>query len=164
MTPANIRAIRMRCGLSVKECAAVLGLKERQVETMERASQNNVWMEHVERLRALESAMQDLIDASVASPPPVLVSFTSTEELLHWFPNLAPLRSIQVYRMALAKAQAILAGDGKAIDIVEVRAKEFEEFRDSIGLADDAGFLQHDVLFQCAAARAKSFKIIPAGG
>jgi len=161
MTPANIRAIRMRCGLSVKECAAVLGLTERQVETMERAKWDVVFMDHYETLARIESGMLDLIEAIVAREPRILVGYMETPDLLQFEPGLRHLGSNMVHRMALAEAQAILNADASApaTDIVELIPDAYAAWLATNG-REDSLEAREDWAF----VRLAEFKIVPAGG
>ena len=157
MTPANIRAIRMRCGLSVKECAKVLSLNERQVETMERANWNIVFMEHYRRLSALEVARMEYVQKLIDERPLVLIGYQEFDYLVHHEPEAFNLQSNVVHRMALAEAQALLGADGHDVDIVEIVPKAYAEWR--AGAPDT-----HAERQAWALERRQQFKIVPVGG
>jgi len=161
MTPANLKAIRMRCGLGVQECAEVLGLTPKQVENMERAKWNVVFMSHYETLARIECGMLDLIEEIVQAEPRILVSYMETADLLKFEPRRAHLRSNLVHRMALAEAQAILDADPlvRAVNIVELIPKAYAEWRTANG-RDDSREAREDWAF----VRLAEFKIVPAGG
>lgn len=161
MTPANIRAIRMRCGLSVKECAKVLGMTEAQVETMERAKFNTVFLEHFDTLARIEEEMDILIDKLVLAPQPVLVGYMSTEDMLAFEPGLHALRSNVVHRMALAQAQAAFRDFTPRVDvpIVELIPGRFLAWAN-----DECRPVDSTARRDWALMRTLEFKIVPAGG
>ena len=162
MTPANLRALRMRLGLGPKDAAELLGISVGQVETMERAKFNNVFMIHFEELARIEEDMIDHIDTICESNPSVLIGYMSTEDMLMFEPGLAPLRSNQVHRMALAEAQVIMAGEinpPRQVDIVEIVPDRYGAFLHQHGLTDSPASRE-----QWAIERRSQFKIIPAGG
>jgi hypothetical protein len=128
-TPANLRASRMGLGLSIPEAADILDMPPKTLENMERSSTHNVHARALDELDRLEEVMGAYIDTLCKHHPPVLCGFTSWESAMTLAPELAPLRSNSVHRMALAIAQAELV----TVEIVEIIPRLYRAWLDERG-------------------------------
>ena len=137
-TPANIRAIRMRIGLTISEASELFGIPIRDVEQCERSNSFIIPGGYMDELRAVESAMLEYFyDDPIGDDPPVLIGYRNIEMLLYYEPHAAPLRSNSVHRMALAQRQReIFTAMFRSVPIVELREPAYERWRLERGLPE----------------------------
>ena len=162
MTPANLKAIRMRLGLQAVEAAEICGMDVSKYGRQEQAKTHNVFMSVHAPLISVETAMDELIDAILAQTPPpvVLLTFMETEDFQFYEPALSvKLRHANVHRMAMARVQEQLALDNIAAPIVELIAEHYSGWLNRYEREDSP-----DARNAWALEKVASFKVIPVGG
>ncbi len=162
MTPANLKAIRLRLGLQPVEAAAICALDVKAYATHERAKTHNVFLSVHEPLISVEAAMGELIDAYLAiePPPTVLLTFMETEDFAFYEPAWASrLLHANVHRMAMARVQEQLALDNISVPMVELIAEHYSGWLNRYEREDSP-----DARTAWALEKVASFKVIPVGG
>lgn len=162
MTPANLKATRMRLGLQPVEAAAICALDVKAYTTHERAKTHNVFMIVHAKLNLVEFVMNGLIDGILAQNPPpvVLLTFMETEDFQFYEPGLADLlKHANVHRMAMARVQEQLAMDEIFVPMVELIAEHYSGWLNRYEREDSP-----DARTAWALEKVASFKVIPVGG
>jgi transcriptional regulator with XRE-family HTH domain len=156
MTPANLRAIRLRIGLSFEETASLLGLDAKSYGPKERAKTINVYEHDLKALRALEGEFNDFLNVLTNHSSSVLLGFMNDQDFHTFEPDLASrLRFNSVHRMAIAIAQSDYAADGAEIPIVEMVPDFYSGWLLLHGKQDDRSSRE-----EWAIDRLKAFRIV----
>lgn len=158
MTPANLRAIRLRIGMSFEEAASLLGYDPKTYGPRERAKSINVFERDMTMLREVETFFNSFLDALESRPWDVLVGFMNDADFEKYEPDLhARLRFNSVHRMALAVAQSFFGSEGLEVPIVEIVPDLYAKWLEHEGKADDRIHRE-----AWATDRLQAFRTIPA--
>jgi transcriptional regulator with XRE-family HTH domain len=158
-TPANLRAIRLRIGMSFEEAASLLGYDPKTYGPRERAKSINVFERDVTILHAVEGHFNAYVDRMIeAGPRAVLVGYMNENCFQFYEPGIAKsLVFNSVHRMALAMAQDSHAANGLDVPIVELVPELYAKWLESRRLSDSP--LERQAW---AVERLKAFRTIPA--
>lgn len=159
MTPANLRAIRLRIGMSFEEAASLLGYDPKTYGPRERAKSINVYQRDMTILGAIEGHFNAYVDRMLESGPrAVLVGYMNDVEFRAYEPELQCLLLLNsVHRMALAVVQDSHAANGLDVPIVELVPELYARWLESRRMPDSVAQRQ-----AWAVERLKAFRTIPA--
>lgn len=132
-TPADLRALRIMCGLSVSEASSIVKVPMATYERLERGKQLGVFADAFAPLRRIEEAVAEL-----ASPPHPwpdggpAVGYMNDEDLRRYDPKAAELVKFNsAHRMALAIAQSYTG-----VPIVEIVPALYNRYLEDGGVED----------------------------
>lgn len=156
ITPADLRAMRMRLGLTLQDAAQHLGMKHATLRAMEDKTAHHVHGDLIDAYLALDDVAVAYTDHLTDYKPPVLLVYSNIDEFQEFEPDAAAcLRINAVQRMAVARAQQyIIEEHGKSYPpIVEVNRREYLE-----SLGDRPHTMA--ALYAWAAEKAKTYHVI----
>lgn len=133
MTPADLRAIRLRLGLTPAELLSVLclppGLEWHKIES---GRQNSIWSHHAQTIEALLNAFKGWVEhemVAVRAGHDVVICYANDDDLATFAPAFSrTFRFNSCHRMMTATVQAECEREGFGIALVEMVAKRYGEW------------------------------------